>query len=166
MTQPIIPLDTCCQNILLLLAKAHSPLTSGQIASELNITSRIVHYRLERVEHWLTNKNIALIKKPGEGISLGIDENKRQDLLKELSSMPVGSVFLVPTERLQIMILTFLFSTQPIVVKQLEKQLFVSRTTILKDLETIDKWLSARQLILTRRPNFGCVINGSETDIR
>lgn len=166
MPQPIIPLDTCCQNILLLLAKAHSPLTANQIASELNITSRIVHYRLERVEHWLTDKNIVLIKKPGEGISLGIDETRRLELLKELSSMPVGSVFLIPTERLQIMILTFLFSDEPIVVKQLEKQLFVSRTTILKDLETIDKWLSARQLILTRRPNFGCVINGSETDIR
>ncbi len=166
MSQPNIPLDTCCQNILLLLARAHSPLTSRQIADELGVTSRIVYYRLERVEQWLELKNIKLIKKPGEGISFELDETKRQELIKGLNTMHVGQVFLTPTERLQLMILSFLFSDEPFVVKQFEQQLHVSRTTIFKDLETIDTWLSARKLVLLRRPNFGCVISGTETEIR
>lgn len=166
MPQPTIPLDTCCQNILILLARARSPLTSRQIADELSVTSRIVHYHLERAEQWLELKNISLVKKPGEGISLGLDEGKRQELIKALAAMPVGQVFLTPTERLRLIILSFLFSGQPIVVKQFVQQLHVSRTTILKDLETIDTWLSARQLVLTRRPNFGCLISSGETEIR
>jgi mannitol operon transcriptional antiterminator len=166
MTQPNIQLDTCCQNILILLAKSSSPLTSREIADDLGVTGRIVQYRLERVERWLELKDIRLIKKPGEGISLGLDESKRQQLVKDLTTMHVGEVFLTPTERLQLMILSFLFSDEPLVVKQFEQQLHVSRTTILKDLETIDAWLSARQLVLTRRPNFGCLISGTETKIR
>lgn len=166
MPQSNIQLDTCCQNILTLLAKANAPLTSHQIADELGVTSRTIHYRLERVAQWLAQKNIEVIKKPGEGISLKITADERQALVKDLSMMQVGQVFLTPTERLQLLILSFLFAEEPLVVKQLEQQLRVSRTTILKDLETIDTWLSARQLTLTRRPNFGCLINGTETEIR
>jgi transcriptional antiterminator/mannitol/fructose-specific phosphotransferase system IIA component (Ntr-type) len=80
--------------------------------------------------------------------------------------MPVGQVFLTPTERLRLMILSFLFCEQPIVVKQLIQQLHVSRTTILKDLETGETWLSTRHLILNRRPNYGCLISGGEKEIR
>ncbi len=161
-----IQLDTCCQNILTLLAKANAPVTSRKIAEELGVTTRTVHYRLERVDQWLAKKNIEVIKKPGEGISLNINPEERKALVKDLSMMQVGQVFLTPTERLQLLILSFLFAEEPLVVKQFEQQLCVSRTTILKDLETIDTWLAARHLTLTRRPNFGCLVNGSEAQIR
>jgi mannitol operon transcriptional antiterminator len=159
-------MDTISKNILILLARSQSPVAAQQIADEFGVTSRIVHYRLSQVELWLEARGIHLVKKPGEGIFLALDNRERQDLLKALTTMPVGAIFLTPTERLQILILTLIFSSQPMVIKQFEQKLNVSRTTILKDLETIDQWLSAHDLILSRRPNFGCIVIGSERQLR
>ena len=162
----MISLDSCSQNILVFLADLQNPVSTQKIADEFGITRRIVNYRLRRVELWLGKNGFPLEKKPGMGIFLPLNPKQKQELHKILTSMPVGAVFLTPIERLQLLILTFLFSDQPIVIKQLEQKLNVSRTTILKDLEIISKWLSGKGLTLSRRPNFGCVIEGEERQIR
>ncbi len=166
MSQLAIPLDTCCQNILVMLAKASAPMTSLQIADELAVTGRVVHYRLPRVEQWLDLRGVRLVKKPGEGLSIGADDTKRQELLRELSGMVIDQVYLTPTERIELMILSFLFSDRPLIVKQFEQQLRVSRTTVLKDLEAVEAWLAPRHLALRRRPNLGSQVEGGEAEWR
>jgi mannitol operon transcriptional antiterminator len=162
----MIALDTRCRDILVLLLQSQTPLASEEIASQLGITPRMVRYRLRSIERWLQENSVCLTKTPGCGIFIAAPGRVRKDLIGELERLTGYPLLLSPNERLHMLVLSLLTSDQPLLVKQFERQLNVSRTTVLKDLGTVEEWLEKYDLHLTRRPNFGCKIVGKENDWR
>ena len=162
----MIVLDTRCRDILMLLLESKTTLASGKIALQLNITPRMVRYSLPSVEKWLQGKDIRLIKKPGHGIFIDAPDQVKRDLIRELEYLTGYSLLLSPCERLHILIVCLMMNDQPLLAKQLESRLGVSRTTVLKDMDKAEKWLEEHHLSLVRRPHFGFQVVGGEDDWR
>jgi transcriptional antiterminator/mannitol/fructose-specific phosphotransferase system IIA component (Ntr-type) len=126
----------------------------------------MVRYTLRDVERWLQERNARLIRKPGRGILIEVPGRLKRDLIGELESLTGYTLFLSPTERLHLLVLSLLMSDRPLLAKQLELRLGVSRTTVLKDMDKAEEWLEAHNLRLIRRPNYGFKVVGEERDWR
>ena len=76
----MVALDTRCRDILMLLLESKATLASGEIASQLTITPRMVRYSLRSIEEWLWENDVHLIKKPGRGILIDAPGRVKRDL--------------------------------------------------------------------------------------
>lgn len=164
--ESMIGLDTNCQRLLLMLLHETRPLPANKLARKLNITPRMVRYRLNKVELWLNLQDLVIVKHPGIGYQVDVTPETRRLLLRQLEEMNESSLVLPPARRKYLIVLTILFSRHPVVVKQFQSALNLSRTTVLKDLNSVADWLVQYDLVLRRRQNYGCQITGCESDIR
>lgn len=142
----MIALDTRRRDILLILLRSPTPLASAEIASQLNITPRMVLYSLRAIERWLQARDVSLIKKPHYGIFIDAPARTKRDLIRELECLTGYPLVLSPSERLRIIALALLTNDQPLLVKQLKRRLCVSRPTVLKDLDGAEEWLKEHKL--------------------
>ena len=159
-------LNARCLDILRLLLPSQRPLASAEIASQLGITARQVRYSLRRIETWLEKRDVRVTKKPGCGILIDAPNQLKSDLIRELENLNGCPPLLSPDERLHILVFSLLVDDQPLLVKHLEPQLGVSRTTVLKDMDRAETWLEEHKLSLIRRPHFGFQAVGREIDWR
>lgn len=159
-------MNTRCRNVLWQLLQSQKPLASSLIASQLNISPRMVRYTLPTIKAWLSTKGAQLVSKRGRGIFIVASPDAQKRIIGELTAVVECPVFLLATERLYLLIFDLLVSDQPLVIKQLEHQLNVSRTTVLRDLDRAEEWLGQHNLQLLRRPHYGLKIAGKECDLR
>jgi mannitol operon transcriptional antiterminator len=134
----------------------------AEIASNLRISTRMVRYSLDVIDRYLGVKKGRLVKKPKYGVFIDTTDQDRDDLLEEIQQLDRLPLVLSPTERLHTILHMLLIEDEPILVKQLVPRLGVSRTTILKDIDKAEEWLSKFNLSLIRRPNYGFRVVGSE----
>jgi transcriptional antiterminator len=159
-------INHCSYEIIKILLKARTPISTFKIASQLDISRRVILYNLKYVDQWLNENNIILVKKPHYGIYLNISEEDRQSISNKLKKQMINSIYLSPTERVQIIILSLFVSDDPILIKDLVFLLNVSKSTILKDIDRVESWLASYNLDLVRRQHYGFKIKGSEKDWR
>ena len=151
----MVTLNTRCRDILMLLLQSQSHLTSVEIAARLDITPSMVRYTLHDIETWLQGKDICLIRKPGYGTFVDAPAGVKTELVEELERLNDYALLLSPWERMYVLIFSLLMSEQPLIVKQLEPRLGVSRPTVLKDMDQAEAWLQKHNISLVRRPGFG-----------
>lgn len=152
--------------VLRILLDMDNLITMSGIASQLEITPRMVRYDFRAIERWLQARDVQLIKKPNYGVFIEAPREVKIDLIRELEHLAGYRLILSPTERLHISILCLLTCEQPLLIKQLEPRLGVSRPTVLRDMDKAEKWLEERNLSLIRRPHFGFKAVGNEDDWR
>ncbi|MBM4464046.1 MAG: PRD domain-containing protein [Chloroflexi bacterium] len=152
--------------ILRILLDMDNPISMSEIASQLEITPRMVRYDFRGIERWLQARDVQLIKKANYGVFIEAPREVRIDLIRELEHLAGYHLILSPTERLHILILSLLKCDQPLLIKQLEPRLGVSRPTVLSDMNKAEKWLEEHNLSLIRRPHFGFKTVGKEGDWR
>jgi mannitol operon transcriptional antiterminator len=162
----MIALDSRRLSILTYLLQASSPLSTAEIAEKLGISARMVRFALDDVGAWLNARHVNLIRRPGYGLEIDASNDIKRTLLDELAKLTGYSILLSPSERLHILLLSLLTKDEPALVKQFEILLNVSRTTTLKDLDHAEAWLEEHGLTLIRRPNYGCLVEGSERTLR
>ncbi len=102
------------------------------------------------------------MKTPGIGVYVACAAKQRDALLREMEAERSFQLVLTSGERQQLLALHFLTAHEPSILYQLQNALETSRTTILKDLDALDTWFQAFQLVLERRPLFRCAIAGTE----
>jgi transcriptional antiterminator/mannitol/fructose-specific phosphotransferase system IIA component (Ntr-type) len=153
-------------NILRLLLEAREPLSSAGLASKLGLSARQVRYSLDDVERWLGERGVRLVSKPGYGVCVDATDSRRRKLVASLRLQGPCPVYLTRDERLQLLVFSLLTTDQPLIAKQLEPQLGVTRTTILEDMDSVEAWLAGYGLSLIRRPNYGFKVTGVERDWR
>lgn len=162
----MLALNSRNQSLLILLLLAKTPISTQELARELGISPRMVRYSLEMVAVWLAGEGIDLLKKPGAGVLLEADQPARQALLHRIRKEEAARISFTKNERLQILLLTLVTRSEPITAKQLQQRLYVSRTTVLKDLDRVEQWLSNFDLLLHRRQNVGFMVLGEEANVR
>ncbi|MBC7264433.1 MAG: BglG family transcription antiterminator [Chloroflexi bacterium] len=159
-------LDSRSRSILMLLLQSEMPLTASDIASRLSMTPRTVRYRLRVAEKWLQSRGARLVAKPGWGTLIDAPRQTKKRLIRELSGLTGYAPLLSRTERLHVLTLYLLTSNLPLLAQQMACELSVSRSTVLKDLDSVAKWLRKYDLSLVRRPNFGFTVSGREKDFQ
>jgi transcriptional antiterminator len=162
----MIELDVKCIEILKLLLGSNKPLPAQVISQELSLTARMVQYRMHKIEIWLKPRGVSLTIKPGYGFTINASEETKADIYRQLlveSEKPHSHSY---QERLRIILIGLLTRTDPITIKQLQSQLAVARTTIIKDLHKAQAWLKDYQIQLLKRQNYGCIVEGPEINLR
>ena len=142
-------------SILKYILHENESVTMSSIADHLDIPKRSVRYDLDRVEAFLLTQQIPISRIRGRGIEIFASENRKRELLADFVNPPLNQIILSPDERLELVIFMLLDSAEPLVIKELQAKLGVSRFTILGDLERSEEWLNSHGLVLIRKPGFG-----------
>ncbi len=126
----------------------------------------MVRSSLVPAEQWLQDRQITLRIERGKGIFLVGSTEAKRNLARIIRGYDQPLPCLSSSERLYVTLLTLFFAIKPVQIKQLQHTINLSRTTIIKIVNTAENWLSDYQLKLIRRPNYGYEINGNEINYR
>lgn len=159
-------LTTRQRDVLRLLVKASAPQATSALAAKLQLTPRQVNYSLKGVQPWLAQHSVVLSVTPGVGAELQCSEEELVQLGSLLDSDNTYQLVLSPGQRQQLFLFQLLTSQEPLILYQLKQRSQVSRTTILKDLDSAEPWLERFGLTLERRPNYGIEVCGPEKQVR
>lgn len=158
----MVSLTTRQRDILRVLLKTNNPIRTYDLAMEIQLTPRQVHYSMKGVKGWLTTKRVTLQTTPGRGIKLVCLPEQRVSLATELERDEGLQLVLAPEQRQQLICFLLLIKAEPVLLTQLSFYLKVSRSTIVEDLDKVEKWLDERGISLTRKQNYGIHITSTE----
>jgi len=162
----LVPLDTRQARIAWRLLDLGGPVSIGEVAANLKLSSRIVRYNLPSVGQYLHGNGLRLVRRRGVGIWVEGDEVAKQAAMAGLVSTP-GPTVMEADERKVLAIAELLeHAPEPIRLESLEASLGVSRPTVRRDLRLAETWLENHRLHLQRMPGVGIVLRGTELDIR
>lgn len=159
-------LTTRQRDLLGLLLDADTPLVTAEVARQLQLTPRQVNYSLKGMKPWLQQHNVQLDVKPGVGIRLALSPDQQRTLYRTLNKKDSYQLVLNASQRQQLLAYYLLLSDEPLILYQLQQLAQVSRTTILKDLDSVTEWIAPFDLDLERRPNYGIEFRGTELQRR
>ncbi len=155
------------REILNILLNKESPITIGEISKLLDVSNKTVRNDLDRIEEFLLPySNIKIEKKPGVGTWLYADECSRQ-FIKELVIKDCDYIEPWSSKERQFYIIQRLLrAPESITMQMLADELYVTRATIYRDLEDVEKWLDQYELKLNRKQKCGIEILGTESNWR
>ncbi|WP_262380783.1 BglG family transcription antiterminator [Bacillus infantis] len=147
----------------ILLLHEEGALQIKDLSGQLGCVEKTVRNDLDRIEDYLGQyEGTSLIRKPGVGISIEIDEAARSEILQSLFSEDSKTM----EERLFEMAFQLLTSGKAITLKFWAERYFVPNASIKKDLEIIAQWLERFDLLLVSRQRLGHLIEGTELNKR
>jgi len=140
-------------------------LTINQLAKSCKVSSRTIRSDLDKLEKELSKMGIILHKKPGVGVWLESEYDKSMWLKEYISKTITFKSNCSPLDR-RAEIIKMLLENKRYTCKLLAEELYVSRSTINKDLAKIKKWLSNYNLTLENHQQSFIRIKGEERDLR
>ncbi|HAF62458.1 MAG TPA: hypothetical protein DCK95_09040 [Anaerolineaceae bacterium] len=158
----MVPLTTRQRDILRVLLNSDKPIRTCDLAAEIQLTPRQVHYSMKGVKNWLSGKNVVLQTTPGMGVKLECLPQQHIELVKELEKNESVQLVLTPEQRQQLICFLLLIKTEPVLLTQISLNLKISRSTVVSDLDEVEKWLHEWEITLERKQNFGIHVACSE----
>lgn len=153
-------------DLLYLLLGARTPVSANELAVQLKLTPRQVHYDLKALAPKLVQRGCELSITPGVGVRLLCTPQQRQRLARYLAAQASERFALAPNQRQQLLALLLITSDEPHILYQLQHMVEVSRSTVLNDLAGVEPWLGKHRLQMERRRNYGIQVLGQEADRR
>lgn len=156
--------------IISLLLGSSDYISVKDIAQKLNVSARTIRIDIEKLDEHISecfnSEELYIERKSGSGIRL---KSKSPDFnLSELDIKSLAADKIQTdnsTRRLEIMNM-MINSNEELTTQFLADQYYVSKSTILKDLDWINRWLKQYNLEVEKKQNKGVYILGSEKDIR
>lgn len=161
-----VPLDTRQARIARHLLVASSPATVQSIASALRLTPRMVHYNLKRIERYLGDRGLRVVRKPGVGVWLEGSEDQRRAVSATLDEATGPRVLDAAGRRVRALAALLDRAPDSLQMFELESELDASRQTVRRDVRDAESWLEEHRLHLQRLPGVGLAIRGDEIDVR
>lgn len=134
-------------------------------SQRMEVSERTLHNDLKSVEGYLKERSVILHKKPGVGIKVQAQQDTKLSLLHGLDLKREDADPLSTKIRKMKIISQLLYSKQATSLQKLSDEFMVSKTSIVKDLDKIEEWLSDYDLKLVKNRE-GTTIKGSEGNIR
>lgn len=162
----MIQLTSRQQTILTLLLRQSEPIAVKVIAEKYNFSTRTIRYDLEQVKAFIKQSGGLLIKCPGAGISIKLDELTKKALLSEAAEAVNPGRVLSREERVKFILQKLFLSTTPVTLDELAENLQVSRTTVTTDMQYADKALEGLGIELYAKKGEGFKLVGTESKLR
>lgn len=141
-------------------------ITSETLAKTIGVSSRTVREDLKQLTRELAEAGIHITAHSGKGFKLSTaDKTKARDLLT-LSQQQAHHLPAVPADRQTYLLETLLFQTAPQTYDDLADPLYVSRSTVEKNLAAVETWLNEQNLTLVKKPAVGLLVQGPELSRR
>ncbi|GGI44559.1 transcriptional regulator MtlR [Paenibacillus marchantiophytorum] len=152
------------RQILELLMYRADDITAGEIAAEINVSTRTVHRELSELETILADYGIGLQKKSGKGIQLQAEPEQ----LEAFRQMLYGrmAVEYSAEDRRMMILCTLLEEEEPVKLFALSHDLGVTVPTITHDLDELEGWVKRSNLTLVRKRGYGVGLVGTEANKR
>lgn len=155
------------REIIKLLKNINVPMTSVQLSTVLNVSSKTVRNDIKELNSLTRKYNMQIEAYRGKGYLLHIKDEATfnrflQDYIKEEAIM----VPTEPDERVNYLIERILLQTDFLKIEDLAEELFVSRSTLQTDLKTVRAFLKQYELSIEHKPNYGIKVIGKESYIR
>lgn len=158
----MMTLTTRERDILRIILKANRPIGSVELAEMLHLTPRQVNYSLKGVRVWLKHHDQHLETVSGLGFTTVMPPDRARSLSQKIDSQSEIQIVLSVSQRQQMLALFLLTQPEPVILSQLEQAAKVSRMTLIKDLDEIERWFTALTINLIRKPHFGILAAGPE----
>jgi len=162
----VVPLDTRQARIARHLLMESSPATVRSIASALRLTPRMVHYNLKRIERYMRDAGLRVVRRPGVGVWLEGSDEQRRAVAAALDLATGPRVLDAAGRRVRALAALLDRAPEPLQMLDLERQLEASRQTVRRDVRDAESWLEEHRLHLQRLPGVGLAIRGDEIDVR
>ncbi|MGE8203643.1 BglG family transcription antiterminator [Heyndrickxia sp. NPDC080065] len=153
--------------LFLLLSESDGHVLVQELANEVNCSEKTIRNDFKVIENYLEKYPGAhLVRKPGLGVYLKIEEHEKADLFNKLSHVNHRTKYESDEERVLQITYNLLMNIKPVTAQEMASHYFVNRTIIKKDLNIIGKWLSHFDLTILSKQRVGLVIEGSEKNKR
>ncbi|MEH7271485.1 transcription antiterminator, partial [Bacillus toyonensis] len=149
--------------LFLLLSESNDYSLVQDLADKVNCSEKTIRNDFKIIEEHLANYSSAiLVRKPGLGVYLEIEEYEKVDLFNKLYCINNRTKYESDEERILQIAYNLLMNVKAVTAQEMASQHFVSRTTIKKDLDRIEKWLHHFDLTIVSKQRVGLIIDGIE----
>ena len=137
------------------------------LAQKFHVSDRTIRYDLDVVDDFLQFNNLSsLIRKQNGGVKFVESVEEKTKLLRLFQHLGLYQYVLSSNERLQKILAELLYVKDYIRINDLAAILYVSRGTVIKDLQKVREWLERRHLELRSIPKYGIKVVGPEREFR
>lgn len=143
----------------ILLVHEEGALQIKDMSEQLDCSEKTVRNDLDKIDDFLQDyESATLIRKPGFGVAIHINETDRSTILQTVFTLEKKST----EERIIEMTFELLTTNKAVTLQHFADRYYVARAAIKKDIETISDWLERFDLQLISKPRLGNIIDGSE----
>ena len=144
------------------ILRAEGEFTFRQIANQLELSEKTVRNHLDEVHSFLERFQLSLVITPGTGSSLKGDPASKIDALREIEAAKQTVHVIRSKDRIRLILYRLLRYNQTCYIGDLEEMLFISRSSLYKDLKETEEWLSRFKISIMINRKKGITIIGGE----
>lgn len=153
-----------CNFIKFVTSRPGESLSFSLLSAQFKVSERMIRNYCLSTEEFLGTDDFLLLFHIGSSSILYTGNAKQTEwLISQIHNTDFYDYKLSRKERLPLISLLLLLSHAPITIAQLENFLFVSRGTLLKDLELIQKDFESRELYFTKNKSRGYILECAES---
>ncbi|WP_459501911.1 BglG family transcription antiterminator [Bacillus sp. C1] len=150
-----------------LLSESDGHVLVQELADRVSCSEKTIRNDFKVIEEYMAKYSQALlVRKPGLGVYLEIEECEKIDLFNRLYGVHRRTKYESDEERVLQIAYHLLMNVKPVTVQDMADQHFVNRATIKKDVKQIEQWLSRFDVTVVSRQRVGVHIEGSEKNKR
>lgn len=151
--------------ILKVLIEKNEPITTKKLGNLMNVSDRTIRSDLSILEEQIEKNNLKLIKKAGVGVWIEGNNKAKQQIMLNWDNKSNENYF-SPKHRQNFILLKLLIAKNKFYLEYFIAELYVSKSTIEKDLIIINERLKRFNLKLKNYSDGGLYIAGDEVAIR
>lgn len=150
-----------------LLSESEGHVLVQDLADQVGCSEKTIRNDFKVIEAYLDKYSSAtLVRKPGLGVYLKIDEYEKADLFNRFYTAINPLSYESEEERVLQIAYSLLMNVKPVTLQDIATNYFVNRTTIKRDLDKIEKWLERMGLALVSKQRVGLIVEGNEKNKR
>lgn len=151
------------EKLILNYLNNNSFITANKLADHLSVTARTIKSDIVKLKEIINTDEEILVSTPGSGFKLNQQINSISN-----QQLQIGDKDLILNnyDRIASIIQELLISDGYIKYEVLADRLFISESTLKRDMRTVRKLLGQYQLKISFKPNYGAIVIGKEFDIR
>ena len=153
------------QQILEILLGGKGPVSKQEIADTLGVSKRTIQREFGFLENDIKKYGLRLVNRKGKGIVIAGELQNIEKLRREIEQNS-GVEAAGREERRRHLLFELLRDREPRKLYYYSEMLGVSETTVANDMEALGDWFSRNNLEVIRRPGYGVVLGGTESDYR
>lgn len=141
----------------------YNQITITQISKQMKLSNKTISKSLDKIEDFLKGSELSLIRKPKIGISILGDKKKGYQLLNLRTAADVPNT---KEERVQYLCFDILANEGYFTLAELSESLFVSKTTLEKDIVQVYEIFAHFHVVVEKIPGKGSFLNIMEYERR
>jgi transcriptional antiterminator len=152
-----------CIDIIQFIISENDYVKLTKLSDIYNVSDRTIRYDLERIEKFLVKNGLGYMNRQhNKGVRIENNNDVNGFIEKFINSRTPYNYHYIKEERRKYILMKLLEARVPVKLEHFQKTLYVSKNTVLKELDELDEWIKLRNLKLVKKPRFGILVEGEE----